>query len=160
MTLEELNHATKEDAERALLQCCGSRKWAAEMSARRPYASFDDVLRAADAADAKLSHNDWLDAFAAHPRIGERSASAWSQKEQAAALTAEEGVKQQLQLVNQQYEDKYGFIFIVFASGKTPQQILELAQRRMQNDRQTEIENAAAEQRQITRARLHKLLEL
>ena len=160
MTLDELNHATRDDAERAFLQCCGSRKWAAEMSARRPYASFDDVLTAADAADARLANDDWLEAFAAHPRIGERSASEWSQTEQAAALTAEEFIKEELQQVNRRYEQKYGFIFIVFASGKTPEEILDIAHQRIQNDRQTEIDNAAAEQQQITRARLHKLLDL
>ena len=92
------------------------------------------------------------------PRIGERSTSHWSQSEQAAALNAAEEVQQQLAQANRAYEDRFGFIFIVFASSKTPEQMLALLQERMRNTRAQEIENAAGEQRKITRARLEKLL--
>ena len=160
MTLGELNHLPPSDAQEAFLQCCGSRRWAQMMTARRPYATTDDLFKAADEAARELTQADWLEAFAAHPRIGERSASAWSQAEQAAALDAEQSVQARLASGNRNYEDRYGFIFIVFATGKTPAEILAILEQRMKNDRITEITNAAHEQRQITRNRLQKLLEL
>jgi OHCU decarboxylase len=159
VTLGELNGLFSEDAERAFLRCCGSRKWARQMADRRPFDSFADMLNAADRADSALDQEDWLEAFAAHPRIGERSESAWSQNEQTAALSAEEAVKHKIGQLNKEYDQKFGFIFIVFASGKTPEQILSLMEARLQNDRATEIANAAREQQQITRDRLRKLLE-
>jgi 2-oxo-4-hydroxy-4-carboxy-5-ureidoimidazoline decarboxylase len=160
MTLAELNALPAPQAQAALRQCCGSQAWVQRMIALRPFATTDDVLRAAQETAAALTAADWLEAFAAHPRIGERSASAWSQAEQAAALNAEQSVQAQLAQANAAYEQKFGFIFIVFASGKTPEQILRILRARMPNDRETEIRKAAAEQQQITRNRLHKLLEL
>lgn len=160
MTLAELNALPAPQALAALWQCCGSQVWVQRMCARRPFATADDVLRAAQETAAGLTAADWLESFAAHPRIGERSASAWSQAEQAAALNAEPGVQAQLAQANAEYEQKFGFIFIVFASGKTPEQILQMLRARMPNDRETEIRYAAAEQQQITRTRLQKLLEL
>ena len=160
MTLGELNHLTPGDAQKTLLQCCGSRRWVQLMTARRPFATIDDLFNAADQAARELTEQDWLEAFAAHPRIGERSASAWSQQEQAAALDAEQSVQQKLARGNREYEAKFGFIFIVFATGKTPQEILAILEQRMTNDRATEIANAANEQRHITRNRLRKLLGL
>lgn len=130
------------------------------MTERRPYATVDELLTASEQCARDLAPQDWLEAFAAHPRIGEASASSWSQAEQAAALDAQAGIKQELARANVDYEKKLGFIFIVFASGKTPEQVLELMSVRMQNPRVVELENGAAEQRKITRARLHKLLEL
>jgi OHCU decarboxylase len=159
VTLAQLNELAPAQAQAALRQCCGSRKWVQRMTALRPFATTDDVLRAADRAAMDLTTADWLEAFAAHPRIGERSASAWSQAEQAAALQAAQSVQDRLALGNAQYEDRFGFIFIVFASGKTPEQMLEIMHRRMDNDRETEIRNAAQEQQKITRARLNRLLE-
>ena len=159
MTLDELNRASVEDAQRAFLKCCGSTRWAKRMVQQRPFDSFEALLGAADFADALLEDEDWLEAFAAHPRIGERSSSAWSQNEQAAALNSEEAVKQRLSALNGEYEKKFGFIFIVFASGKQPAEIVKLMEARMNNDRATEIRNAAEEQKKISRARLHKLLE-
>ena len=160
MTLGELNHLSPGDAQQAFLQCCGSRRWVKLMTARRPFATTDDLLRAADEVAGELRQEDWLEAFAAHPRIGERSASAWSQQEQAAALNASESVQDKLARGNREYEAKFGFIFIVFATGKTPAEILTLFEQRMKNDRITEIANAANEQRHITRNRLQKLLGL
>ena len=160
MKLAELNHLPPRQAQAELLKCCGSRRWVKLMMAQRPYATTDDLLTAADEVAAELVPEDWLEAFAAHPRIGERSESAWSQQEQAAALNAEPNVQERLARGNREYEAKFGFIFIVFASGKTPDEILSILERRMNNDLSTEIRNAAKEQRKITRNRLQKLLEL
>ena len=159
MTLHELNAAAREDALQAMLRCCGARRWAEAMVAARPFATREELLHAAEQAADQLGDADWLEAFAAHPRIGERSESGWSQREQAAALNAEESVRQQIARGTAEYEAKFGFIFIVFASGKQPEQILALLESRMRNERKVEIANAAAEQRQITRSRLLKLLE-
>lgn len=159
MTLEELNRAPREQAMRELLRCCGSPRWAERMIAMRPFTDREALVQAAERVSNELTEADWLAAFAAHPRIGEKSESAWSQREQAAALNAEAAVKQKLARGNAEYEQKFGFIFIVFASGKTPDAILELLEARLPNDRRTELANAAAEQRKITRSRLIKLLD-
>jgi OHCU decarboxylase len=160
VTLNELNELSADDAEREFLKCCGSPRWARFMTQRRPFDSLPDVLTAADEISRDLSDADWLEAFAAHPRIGERSMSAWSQDEQEAALNAGADTQQKLAQRNLEYEDKFGFIFIVFATGKTPEEILALIDVRIENDHETEIDNAAAEQQQITRNRLLKLLDL
>jgi OHCU decarboxylase len=159
VTLDELNHAPRELAMRELLRCCGATRWAERMIAMRPFADRDALLQAAEDAADELMDDDWLAAFGAHPRIGEKSESAWSQREQAAALNAEAAAKQKLARANAEYEQKFGFIFIVFASGKTPGEILKLLEARMRNDRSTEIANAAAEQRRITRSRIINLLD-
>jgi 2-oxo-4-hydroxy-4-carboxy-5-ureidoimidazoline decarboxylase len=160
MTLPELNDLPPAEAQQTFLRCCGSRRWVKLMTARRPFATAADLLAAADEVARELAPEDWLEAFAAHPRIGERSASAWSQQEQAAALDAEASVQERLARGNREYEAKFGFIFIVFASGKTPEQILSLLEHRMEHDRDMEIRTAAREQQQITRNRLQKLLEI
>ena len=130
------------------------------MEDRRPFATVADLLRAADDVTAEMGDKDWLEAFAAHPRIGERTDSAWSQSEQAAALRAGEDVQRRLAQRNREYEEKHGFIFIVFASGKAPEEILSILDARINHSRAMEIRNAAAEQKKITHNRLQKLLEL
>jgi OHCU decarboxylase len=160
MTLPQLNALPAPAAQAALLRCCGSRRWVQRMTALRPFASSVDLLAAAEQVGRQLNDADWLEAFAAHPRIGENSTSAWSQVEQAAALRAAEDVRARLAAANAEYEQKFGFIFIVFASEKTPEQILERLHARMRNSKATEIREAAAEQQKITRARLQKLLGL
>jgi OHCU decarboxylase len=158
MTLAELNALSGADAQDELLKCCGSRRWVKAMSALRPFATTEDLFSSADYLAGELTPEDWLEAFAAHPRIGERTSSGWSQEEQATALNADAEVQQKLARANEDYEDKFGFIFIVFATGKTPEEILTLLQQRIENDHMTEINNAAREQRKITRNRLEKLL--
>jgi OHCU decarboxylase len=160
VTLAELNGASAAEAQRAFLQCCGSRRWARLMEDARPFATVDDVLQHAEIVARELGTKDWLEAFAAHPRIGERSDSAWSQNEQAAALNARGDVKASLAQRNAEYEEKFGFIFIVFATGKSPEEVLSIMNARLNNPRDLEISIASAEQRKITQNRLQKLLEL
>lgn len=160
MKLAELNEASPEAAQEALLKCCGSRRWVRLLEDRRPFATVVDLLREAEEVTAEMGDKDWLEAFAAHPRIGERTSSAWSQTEQAAALNAPDDVQQLLARRNHDYEEKHGFIFIVFASGKTPEEILAILNDRIDNSRDLEIRLAAAEQKKITQNRLQKLLEL
>lgn len=158
MKVQELNELDARAAFDALMSCCGSREWTQRMTTARPYASIDAVLDASDRNWLALGEDDWLEAFAAHPRIGERSESAWSQHEQEAALKAEDAIRNALIAANTEYERRFGFIFIVFASGKSPAQIIDLMRQRLNNDRATEIHNASAEQMQITRLRLRRLL--
>ena len=133
----------------------------------RPFASEQELINIAAAVwnDRQiLQTDDWLEAFSAHPKIGEtkqaqpeRSAK-WSAGEQAGMNAADDSVKQNLADANREYYEKFGFIFIVCATGKTANEMLELCRERLGNDRETEIEIAAAEQQKITEIRLRKLL--
>ena len=129
------------------------------MLARRPFGSMAALVEAADSIWRGLSEADWFEAFSAHPRIGERASSAFSQQEQARALSAGEQAQQALATANADYERRFGFIFLVFASGKTSEEILEILYRRLGNDRVTEIRNAVGEQMKIARLRLQKMMQ-
>jgi OHCU decarboxylase len=159
-----LNGLTPEAAAAALLACCGSRAWARRMAAERPYASRDAVLATADRVWEALAPADWLEAFAAHPRIGERSGGEgdhrrWSAEEQAGTAGASESVLSDLAEANRVYHQRFGFLFIVCASGKSSGEMLGLLRARLANDPQTELRIAAAEQAKITRLRLVKWME-
>jgi OHCU decarboxylase len=159
MTLSELNQLAPDEAATFLLQACGSSEWARQLSAQRPFADMDGLLDAADRTWLGLGELDWFEAFGAHPRIGERASSAFSQQEQARALAAGDRVKQELAQGNAEYEQRFGFIFLVFAYGRSSEEILEILRRRMSNDRGTEIRNAVGEQMKITRLRLEKMIQ-
>jgi 2-oxo-4-hydroxy-4-carboxy-5-ureidoimidazoline decarboxylase len=166
MTLDELN-AMSDDAARAeLLRCCGSTRWAEKMLARRPFADKAAALAAADAAWAETTEKDWLEAFAHHPRIGGKDAlrakfaatKAWAQGEQAAVAAADDATLDALEKGNASYEARFGFIFIVCATGKSAAEMLALLSARLPNDRAPEMKIAAGEQHKITKIRLEKLL--
>jgi|SRR5947209_10810095 len=154
-----------DDARAALLRCCGSRRWADAMTARRPFASADDMLRAADAIWAGVDRADWLEAFAAHPRIGDleslrkkfAATADWARGEQAGVGGADEEMIRALAEGNREYEAKFGQIFIVCATGKTAAEMLGILRGRLANDAETELRIAAAEQAKISRLRLEKL---
>ena len=124
-------------------------------------------MAAAERVADKLKNADWLEAFAAHPRIGDREAlrakfattAAWAGEEQRGAAAAPETTLDALAEGNRAYEEKFGYIFIVSASGKSADRMLELLRGRLANDPDTELVNASREQRAITRLRLEKLLE-
>ena len=158
MTLGELNLLPTASAMQELLQCCGSREWAVRMAALRPFSHEGALLEEADRVWLQLGEVDWLEAFAAHPRIGQSTTSQTAQREQALALSADDEIKSRLAAANAEYEARFGFIFIVFASGKTPEQMLELLHARMNNVHAVEIRKAAAEQMKITRLRLQRLV--
>lgn len=157
MTLHELNALPAADAERALLACCGSRRWAHDLAARRPFASLAELHSAADQAWWSLDRADWLEAFSAHPRIGERG-TGWSSDEQAAAASAADTVKAALARRNREYEARYGHVFLVCATGRSAESMLADLERRMRNETDTELRVAAGEQAKITRLRLDKLV--
>lgn len=165
--LISLNEWPPADAESAFLDCCGSRTWARRMATARPFAMLEDLFDSAERIWFALSPSDWLEAFAAHPRIGSSKAAltqqaragAWSAGEQSGVDSAEEKVRNELGLANSLYQDKFGFIFIVCATGKTAEELLAICRARLGNSAQTEFAIAAGEQHKITEIRLNRLLE-
>lgn len=165
MTLEGLNALPAAQAEAELLACCGSRRWARETAARRPFGGVGALLAAADEVWWSLAPDDWHEAFRAHPRIGERKAERpeqgterWSGQEQAGLRDADAALRLELADANRAYEERFGWIFLVNATGKTPDEMLALARGRLSNPPDDELLVAAEEQRRITRIRLEKLL--
>lgn len=166
MTLEQLNQLSEDDAQQVFLRCCGSVNWASRMADQRPYASSKSLFEAGETGADALRREDWLEAFAAHPRIGDIGAlrrkfadtRAWAEGEQAGTARASETTLQALAEGNRTYEKRYGYIFIVCATGKSAKEMLSLLQARLDNDPTTEFQIAAGEQRKITRLRLEKLL--
>jgi allantoicase len=165
--LEKLNGLPNQRTLRALLDCCGSRKWAQQMAQRRPFTSEAELFKAADEIWLAMETKDWLEAFAHHPPIGESRASSkqsataerWSAKEQSSAQKAEPEVLQALAEQNRAYAEKFGYVFLVCAAGKSSEEILSTLRQRLPNDSDAELRIATEEQRKITRLRLEKLLE-
>jgi 2-oxo-4-hydroxy-4-carboxy-5-ureidoimidazoline decarboxylase len=164
MTLAEFNALPLAQAESALKDCCGATRWAIGVAARRPYANAEALYKAADSVWWKLDRADWLEAFSHHPQIGDQpaggseSARKWAEGEQTGARSASDDVKEQLARANRAYFEKFGYIYIVFATGKTAEGMLAILNQRLQNDLASEVSIAAEQQRLITRIRLEKLL--
>jgi OHCU decarboxylase len=127
------------------------------MVGRRPFRGTDQLLAAADETWWSLEGADWLDAFTHHPRIGERAAG-WAKDEQSGVHGAPESALKRLTKLNHEYERRFGHVFLIFATGKTADEMLAELERRIGNDPATELRSAAAEQAKITRLRLQKLL--
>jgi OHCU decarboxylase len=160
MTLEELNRLDPARARNEFLRCCGSSRWAATMTDGRPFATVDVMQARASANWSSLDRNDWLEAFAAHPKIGDaKTLSAWSNAEQAGMQSADAQARARLAVLNAEYEARFGYIFIVCATGKSPDEMLLLLERRLKNDGERELPIAADEQRKITALRLTKLVD-
>ncbi len=157
MALRRVNALPDAKAERELLAVCGSQRWAAEMTARRPFRSLDEASGAAREIWDGLTRDDWLEAFRAHPRIGERTGSAWSRQEQAGVIGADQGVLDILAKANRVYETRFGYVFLISAAGKSAQEMLDALRRRLGNDPENELRTAADEQVKIMAARLTKL---
>ena len=137
------------------------------MARGRPFRDMDSLLRSSDDIWWGLDAKDWLEAFGHHPKIGEKKAAQnvsdeaqrWSEEEQAGARLANEEIGQELLAANLEYERRFGFIFIVCATGKSTEEMLALLKARLNNDADRELHIAAEEQRRITHLRLRKLLE-
>jgi OHCU decarboxylase len=164
--LQQLNALAPEQAKAEFLKCCGSQAWAKTMSEARPFIDVGALFYKADSSWWSLGEEDWLEAFRAHPKIGEQKAAvaqseqarSWSAREQSGVQNAAAETKASLAAGNQEYEERFGFIFIVCATGKSSEEMLRTLNQRLQNDRGTELRAAAEEQRKITRLRLEKLL--
>lgn len=161
-----LNSLTADEAAQELLQCCGSKRWATEMSDARPYQTPETLLATAHDIWWSLDRSDWLEAFRSHPKIGEKKAAdkvsaqsqQWSGQEQSGVANAAQETVDSLAALNEDYEQKFGFIFIICATGKTSDEMLSALRERLQHDREAELPIAAAEQAKITELRLNKLL--
>jgi len=165
MKLSELNGLDPGAAAAILLQVCGSTTWARTMAAERP---FDRVAEASEAADRVwrgLECADWLEAFAAHPRIGSGRSrgsgglSEWSRQEQAGMTLDDDGVLARLAEANRAYETRFGYIFIICATGRSGAEILAECERRLANGPDAELAVASEEQRRIMQLRIAKLFE-
>jgi OHCU decarboxylase len=156
-----------DEAATAILSCCGSNGWARGMVARRPLADEDALLAASNDTWRSLAPSDWMEAFHSHPRIGQSRAPdpvspqspaiqsvAWSAQEQRNVADGDDATKIALAAANREYERRFNRIFIVCATGKSASEILAILQRRLKNDAETELSEAAEQQRQITEIRL------
>jgi 2-oxo-4-hydroxy-4-carboxy-5-ureidoimidazoline decarboxylase len=164
--IDRLNAMSEEEAIDALLRCCGCRRFARELAARRPFSDAAGVHAAADEVYRALDRDELLEAFRAHPRIGDREAlrakfagtRAWAEAEQAGALGASDDVLDALAEGNREYERRFGHIFIICATGRSAGEMLAALRARLPNPPERELEIAAEEQRRITRLRLEKLI--
>lgn len=163
------NNADRAAALDALLACCGARRWAQAMIALRPFSSVEELRQAADREWDAMQEADWLEAFACHPRIGEQKpapvaqqhsarAAEWSRQEQSSTGKAPEPMLAQLAEANARYEERFGFTYIVCATGKSAEEMLAILKRRLANSREMELREAAEQQRQIMQIRLGKWL--
>ena len=160
-----LDRAGEGQARALLQQCCGATRWVDRMMARRPFGSNDALLAAAREEWFGLDRADWLEAFGHHPKIGDRESlrqrfantALLSEDEQAGVTGASEEVLTALAEGNREYEEKFGYIFIVFATGKSAAEMHALLRERLRNLPDTERKIAAAEQAKITRLRLMNL---
>lgn len=166
MNIEQINCLDQDQATQLFMQCCTSERWIKIMVDGRPYNNFSALRKSADQAWDQMTEKDYLQAFEGHPKIGNVSSlkakyantKELASGEQSGASQAKETIILQLAKSNQAYEDKYGFIFIVCATGKSAEQMLDLLHSRLKNDRYRELEIASEEQRKIFHLRLEKLL--
>jgi 2-oxo-4-hydroxy-4-carboxy-5-ureidoimidazoline decarboxylase len=178
--LERLNGLPEGAAREALLVCCSSARWAAEVASGRPFASADEIIARSDAAVAGLTRADLEQALAGHPRIGDRSragaavgsgaavgqpghvagaVAGWSRQEQAGVQAADQATIQALAEGNEAYERRFGHIYLVCATGRSGAELLALLRERLGNDLAAEWDVVRSELGKINRIRLRKLLE-
>ena len=166
MTVQELNVLEKNGLKEALFTCCGSTEWVEQMISIIPVKDEGQLFSEAEKIWYNLQEKDWLEAFSHHPKIGDISSlkekfaptSQWAAGEQAGVNQTSETVLNELAEGNRQYEEKFGYIFIVCATGKSAEEMLALLKARLPNAPETEIKIAMEEQNKITKIRLQKLL--
>jgi 2-oxo-4-hydroxy-4-carboxy-5-ureidoimidazoline decarboxylase len=166
--LLRVNSLSNEECEQELKRCCGSSSWVRKMILQRPFASSVELFEKAESIWWSLSETDWREAFAHHPQIGDienlrkkfATTANWASSEQAGATNAPEEILNALAEGNKEYEEKFGYIFIVCATGKSAEEMLQILKSRLPNSPEVEIKIAATEQAKITRLRLEKLLDV
>ncbi len=166
-TIDQFNRLNHAVATTLISRCCGSARWAERMVVSRPYRSLDHLIATADEHWRALRQRDFLEAFRDHPQIGHADWDSpgdaradtrrMAAQEQCGVAEADARTRESLAAYNREYVEKFGFIFIVCASGKSAGEMLELMRARLANSRNVEIANAAEEQLKITRLRIHKL---
>lgn len=167
MTLHEFNILPKDKLEEELLKCCGSRNWVKRMMPFVPAEDMVELLEDAEEQWWKCSVEDWKEAFSQHPKIGDLDAvkkkfaatSDLASREQAAVNNAKEETLKALAEGNRAYEEKFGYIFIICATGRSAEEMLVNLDARLKNDPAEEIKIAADEQNNITKLRIQKMLE-
>ena len=166
MMFKTLNDLSTKERHQALLRCCHSQSWVKKMNSNHPFSSNEDVHQKAIDVWKQMETDDILEAFRGHPMIGAnldelrkkfQTTSTWSEGEQAGMQQASEDIIRELQKANQDYVQKFGYIFIVCATGKTAEQMLNLIKERFHNTAEKELGIAAGEQQKITAIRLEKL---
>src|SRR6185437_15015035 len=159
VSLAALNSAPDDAALRAdLAACCAAGSWVTALVAGRPFADPDELFAASDAAIAELTDAGLAEALAAHPRIGERATETWSSHEQAGMASASTGLRAALAEANAAYEQRFGQVYLVCATGKSAEELLAICRSRLGNDPATERSVVLAELAKISRLRLGKLL--
>jgi len=166
--LAHWNNLPPNEALQAIQPCFGSTAWSRSMVARRPFADEAALLIASNESWRSLTRSDWMEAFRTHPRIGESKAQQpqaaqsveWSAQEQRSVADSDAAVKMALADANQEYEQRFNRVFIVCATGKSAAEILTILRRRLNSDPETELQEAAEQQRQITEIRLKKWLQI
>jgi len=158
MTLHEFNILPKDQLEKVLFLCCGSRAWVEKMLPFVPAEDMVELLEDAEEQWWKCSESDWKEAFAQHPRIGDRKID-WASSEQSGMTKASAEIIEAFLEANKAYEAKFGYIFIVCASGKSAEEMLGMLQVRLMHEPEEEIKIAADEQNKITKLRIEKLLD-
>ncbi|MBI3547818.1 MAG: 2-oxo-4-hydroxy-4-carboxy-5-ureidoimidazoline decarboxylase [Elusimicrobia bacterium] len=166
MDLAELNALPAKRAKEEFAKCCGASCWVERMCGGRPYADKNDLLSSASLHWKGLGREDWIEAFSHHARIGDREilrakskTKSWEQGEQSGVKAAPESVLDELVDANRKYEKRFGFIFLVCATGKTAAEMLGFLKQRMKNEADVELRIAAGEQEKILLLRLEKLLK-
>ncbi|HEX7415295.1 MAG TPA: 2-oxo-4-hydroxy-4-carboxy-5-ureidoimidazoline decarboxylase [Bacteroidia bacterium] len=166
MTLQELNTLPTNKAFDEFFKCCGSTTWAKQLTGKRAFASKEELLQVSDNIWLNCTKQDSLEAFTHHPKIGDRkslekkfaSTKEWASGEQEGVNTATQNTLVALAEGNETYLNKFGYIFIVCATGKTAEEMLALLNARINNDAETELKIAMNEQNKITHLRIEKLL--
>jgi 2-oxo-4-hydroxy-4-carboxy-5-ureidoimidazoline decarboxylase len=166
MTIEELNNIDRKDLFHELYKCCGSTAWAKNLTDFRPFKNKEELFRLSDMIWTSCENDEVLEAFTQHPKIGDikniekkfAATKEWASGEQAGVNVATTETLEALAQGNLEYENKFGYIFIVCATGKSADEMLALLKKRLPNDEDTELRIAMAEQNKITHIRLEKLL--
>ena len=160
ISFDELNQMPAPILEAELLTCCGSTNWAKKMLEARPFKDKATLVKKADEIWKSLSKTDWLEAFSHHPRIGDRNASArFTKDEQKGTSIAFTDTLNQLRELNEEYEKIFNHVYLVFATGKSAVEMLEILKIRIKNTPEIELQNAVAEQSKIMALRLEKLIK-
>jgi 2-oxo-4-hydroxy-4-carboxy-5-ureidoimidazoline decarboxylase len=165
MTLKDLNELDYDQRRQVLFNCCGSTMWSQKLAHKSPFNSIQQLKHQSDLLWKECTQKDFLEAFSHHPKIGDRASlekkfpgtAAWASGEQAAVNVASQDILSDLKLANEVYENRFGYIFIVCATGKSAKEMLELLNQRLSNSSEQEIKIAAEEQNKITHIRIDKL---
>ena len=166
MTLKELNNLDNSQRKTVLSKCCGSEEWIEKMSMIFPVDDASELLIEAEKIWYSCNENDWRAAFKHHPEIGDINSlkekfagtAHWAKGEQSGVLETSQTILEALARANKKYEEKFGYIFIVCATGKSAEEMLSLLESRLKNKPQEEIKIAMGEQNKITKIRLQKLI--